>query len=39
MIANVLDGVAQQGPNGDSAVSARVKAEAIALCGRFPIYA
>jgi len=39
MIANVLDGVAQQGPDGDSAVSERVKAEAIALCGRFPIYA
>ncbi len=39
MIANVLDGVAQHGPNGDSAVSARVKAEAVALCGRFPIYA
>ncbi|MGI9479701.1 MAG: serine hydroxymethyltransferase [Hyphomicrobiaceae bacterium] len=39
MIANVLDGVAQQGPGGDSAVSERVKAEAIALCGRFPIYA
>jgi glycine hydroxymethyltransferase len=38
MIANVLDGVAQQGPEGDSAVSARVKAEAIALCRRFPIY-
>jgi glycine hydroxymethyltransferase len=38
MIANVLDGVAQQGPDGDSAVSARVKEEAIALCGRFPIY-
>lgn len=38
MIANVLDGVVQHGAEGDSAVSGRVKAEAIALCGRFPIY-
>ncbi|MFT5508671.1 MAG: glycine hydroxymethyltransferase [Hyphomicrobiaceae bacterium] len=38
MIANVLDGVVQHGAEGDSAVSDRVKAEAIALCGRFPIY-
>lgn len=38
MIADVLDGVAQNGADGDSAVSARVKEEAIALCARFPIY-
>ncbi len=38
MIANVLDGVVQHGAEGDRAVSDRVKAEAIALCGRFPIY-
>jgi glycine hydroxymethyltransferase len=38
MIAAVLDGVAQHGPDGDSAVSARIKEEAVALCQRFPIY-
>ena len=38
MIADVLDGVAEHGPEGDAAVSARVRDEAIALCSRFPIY-
>jgi glycine hydroxymethyltransferase len=38
MIASVLDGVAQHGPDGDSAVTQRVRQEALALCGRFPIY-
>lgn len=39
MIADVLDGVAGQGADGDAATEKRVKAEAIALCDRFPIYA
>jgi len=38
MIANVLDGVAQEGPDGDTAVMRRIKEEAITLCARFPIY-
>ena len=38
MIAAVLDSVAQAGPDGDSAVVAKVKEDAIALCRRFPIY-
>ena len=39
MIAEVLDGLAANGEAGNAAVEARVKAEAIALCRRFPIYA
>jgi glycine hydroxymethyltransferase len=38
MIAEVLDGVAAHGPNGDVKIEAAVKARAIALCERFPIY-
>jgi glycine hydroxymethyltransferase len=39
LIAEVLDGLAANGEAGNAAVEARVKAEAIALCRRFPIYA
>jgi glycine hydroxymethyltransferase len=38
MIAEVLDGLAENGPEGDQAIEAKVKKEAIALCRRFPIY-
>ena len=38
MIAEVLDGLAQHGAEGNTKVEAKVKAEAIALCERFPIY-
>jgi len=38
MIVAVLDGVAQNGPEGDAQVENAVKARAIALCERFPIY-
>ncbi|MCH9764526.1 MAG: serine hydroxymethyltransferase [Alphaproteobacteria bacterium] len=38
MIAEVLDGLAANGPDGNGAVEAKVKAEAKALCKRFPIY-
>jgi len=38
MIAEVLDGLAANGEEGNSAVEARVREEAIALCRRFPIY-
>jgi glycine hydroxymethyltransferase len=38
LIAEVLDGLAANGEAGNAAVEARVKAEAIALCRRFPIY-
>ena len=38
MIAEVLDGLAQNGVDGNGAVEAKVKAEATALCKRFPIY-
>jgi glycine hydroxymethyltransferase len=38
-IAEVLDGLAANGEAGNAAVEARVKAEAVALCRRFPIYA
>ena len=39
LIAEVLDGLAANGEAGNAAVEARVKAEAIALCRRFAIYA
>ena len=39
LIAEVLDGLSANGEAGNAAVEARVKAEAIALCRRFPIYA
>ncbi len=38
MIAEVLDGLAANGEDGNSAVEAKVKAEAVALCKKFPIY-
>lgn len=39
MMAEVLDGLAANGEAGNAKVEAKVKAEAIALCRRFPIYA
>ncbi len=39
MIAEVLDGLAKNGEEGNGAVEAKVKQQAIALCDRFPIYA
>jgi glycine hydroxymethyltransferase len=38
MIAEVLDGLAKNGEAGNGAVEEKVKAQAIALCNRFPIY-
>ena len=38
MIVQVLDGLARHGEQGNGAVEAEVKAEATALCRRFPIY-
>ena len=38
LIAEVLDGLAANGEAGNSSVEARVKAEAIALTKRFPMY-
>jgi glycine hydroxymethyltransferase len=38
MIAEVLDGLAKNGEAGNGAVEQKVKAQAIALCKRFPIY-
>ncbi|MEM9626139.1 MAG: serine hydroxymethyltransferase [Pseudomonadota bacterium] len=38
MIAEVLDGLAANGIDGNQAVEASVKERAIALCKRFPIY-
>jgi glycine hydroxymethyltransferase len=38
MIAEVLDGLAQNGADANARVEAKVRAEAIALCERFPIY-
>jgi glycine hydroxymethyltransferase len=39
MIAEVLDGLAANGEAGNAAVESKVKAEAMELCARFPIYA
>jgi glycine hydroxymethyltransferase len=39
MVAEVLDGLAANGEEGNAKVEAKVKAEAVALCRRFPIYA
>ena len=39
LMAEVLDGLAANGEAGNAKVEAKVKAEAIALCRRFPIYA
>jgi glycine hydroxymethyltransferase len=38
MIAEVLDGLAANGEGGNALVENKVKAEAIELCARFPIY-
>jgi glycine hydroxymethyltransferase len=38
MVAEVLDGLAANGEEGNAKVEAKVKAEAVALCRRFPIY-
>lgn len=38
MIADVLDGVAANGEDGDAEVEARTRDDVIALCQRFPIY-
>ncbi|MBV0911337.1 serine hydroxymethyltransferase [Anianabacter salinae] len=37
-ITEVVDGLAASGEDGDSAVEARVKAEVMEMCARFPIY-
>ncbi len=37
-INQVVDGLAANGEDGNSAVEARVKAEVAELCGRFPLY-
>ena len=39
MIAEVLDGLAKNGEAGNAAVEGKVKAQAVELCKRFPIYA
>ena len=39
LMAEVLDGLAANGEAGNAKVEAKVKAEAIALTRRFPIYA
>jgi glycine hydroxymethyltransferase len=39
MIAEVLEGLAANGEEGNAKVEAKVKAEALELCRRFPIYA
>ncbi|PWE31295.1 serine hydroxymethyltransferase [Maritimibacter sp. 55A14] len=38
MIVEVVDGLAANGENGNSAVEEAVKAKALDLCARFPIY-
>jgi glycine hydroxymethyltransferase len=38
LITFVLDGLAQNGPDGNGRVEDEIKAETIALCRRFPIY-
>lgn len=37
-IVQVVDGLAANGEDGNAAVEAKVKAEVLDLCGRFPIY-
>jgi glycine hydroxymethyltransferase len=37
-IAQVVDGLRKNGPDGDAQVEQRVKAEVEAMCARFPIY-
>jgi glycine hydroxymethyltransferase len=38
MIADVVEGLRKNGEAGDGQIEARIKAEAEALCARFPIY-
>jgi glycine hydroxymethyltransferase len=38
MIAEVLDGLAKNGEEGNGTIEAKIKAEATALCRKFPIY-
>ena len=38
MIVDVVDGLAKNGEDGNSDVEDAVKARAMELCGRFPIY-
>src|SRR5471032_2428701 len=38
LIADVLDGTAKNGPDGDAQVDTQVRAKVHALCARFPIY-
>jgi glycine hydroxymethyltransferase len=38
LIADVLDGIAKNGPDGDAQVETQVRAKVQALCARFPIY-
>ena len=38
MILEVLDGLVENGPEGNHKVEAAVKAKVEALCARFPIY-
>ncbi len=37
-IVEVVDGLAANGEDGNAAIEAKVKAEVLALCARFPIY-
>ena len=37
-IVEVVDGLATHGEDGNGAVEAKVKAEVLELCGRFPVY-
>ena len=38
LIADVLDGIARNGPEGDAQVEHEVRGKVLALCARFPIY-
>ncbi len=38
LFADVLDGIAKNGPDGDAQVEAQVRGKVRALCARFPIY-
>jgi len=38
LIADVLEGLAENGEDSNGAVEARAREEAVALCRRFPIY-
>src|SRR5689334_17737160 len=38
LIADVLDGIAKNGPDGDAQVEAQVRGKVRELCARFPIY-